>query len=182
MQPKEIEKKILEICEAEGILKEKMGATSKFHFAFKIIFPPWHSQPKNLVILMPLNKQYVSIELATKISPEHIELFKKLEKEQGVDLIPLFFHLLRNMLLSKNLFFNFNEKNHTYIMNEHVYFDGLTLDNFYRRIRKLYYASLTAQLTLNEILSGKFKGFRLPPVKTDSSEADGGSPEDLFYS
>ncbi|MBN2154580.1 MAG: DUF2299 family protein [Candidatus Lokiarchaeota archaeon] len=181
MLAQEIETKILEICKAEGIFKEKMEKNIKFHFALKVVYPPWHPQPKNLLILMPKNKHYVSIELATKISPEHLDTFKKMEG-QGMNFIPLFYHLLRNLLLNRNLFFTFNLKNHSYIISEHIYEDRLFMDIFYRRMRKVYYASLSAQLILSEILSGKFKGIQLPPMKMDSSDESDGAPEDLYYS
>ena len=176
-----IEKKVLEICEAEGIFKEKMKPHENFNFAFKVTYPPRHPHPKHLVVVVPKNKKFVSIELATKISPQHLEAFKKMEEQTSTSFIPLFFHILTKMLLNRNLFYQFNAKNNSYVFSEHIYFDGLTMDNFYRAIRKIYYASVSAHITINEVASGKFKGLRMPS-KMGPAEEGQGSPEDLYYS
>ncbi len=181
MQIEDIERKVLEICEAEDIFKEKMKPHPKYQFAFKISYPPGHPQPKNLVVVLPKDKKYISIELATKISSKHLETFKKMEEQTGTSFIPLFFYLLRNMLLNRSLFYAFNLKNQSYVFSEHIYIDGLTMDNFYRCLRKIYYAAVSAQITINEVASGKFKGLRMPS-KMGPTEEGQGSPEDLFYS
>jgi hypothetical protein len=181
MNINEMEKKLREICDVEGLIKEKMKEHPKFEFAFKLQYPPWHPHPKHVIAVVPKNKHYVSIELATKISPKHLDTFNKM-KEQGMDFLPLFFHLLRNMLISRSLFYNFNIKNHSYIINDHIYSDGLNMDNFYRRIRHVYYASLAAQGIINDIVSGKFKGLRMLPKLGESEESASPSSEDLFYS
>jgi hypothetical protein len=180
MEIQEIETTVKNYCDAEEILEEKLPQHEKFHFGFKIIYPPKHPQPKHLVVVVPKDKKFVSIELATKISSEHLDSFKKLEEQTGTPFIPLFFHILRNLLLNRGLFYTFNLKNNSYIISEHIYFDGLTMDRFYQCIRKIYYAAISAQLTINEVASGKFKGVRLP--KIDSDNEDHGSPEELYYS
>ncbi len=177
----DIEKKVLEICKAEGIFKEKMPPHENFLFAFKVTYPPGHPHPNHLVVVVPKNKQYVSIELATKISPQHLATFKKMEEQTGTSFIPLFFHLLRNMLLNRNLFYQFNANNDSYVFSEHIYFDGLTMHSFYQALRKIYYASVSAQITINDVASGKFKGIKMPSKMGDTEEGQG-SPEDLFYS
>ncbi|TFG20936.1 MAG: DUF2299 domain-containing protein [Promethearchaeota archaeon] len=177
----DIEKKVVEICEAEGIFQEKMKPHENFLFALKVTYPPGHPHPNHLVVVVPKNKQYISIELATKISPQHLDAFKKLEEQTGTSLIPLFFYLLRNMLLNRNLFYQFNANNYSYVFSEHIYFDGLTMNSFYQAIRKIYYASVSAQITINDVASGKFKGIRMPSKMEDTEESQG-SPEDLFYS
>ena len=181
MQTDDIESKVLEICRAEGIFKEKMNPNENFQFVFKVSYPPNHPQPKHLVVVVPKSKHFVSIELATKISPQHLETFKKMEEQTGTSFIPLFFHILRKMLVNRNLFYQVNLKNASYLISEHIYFDGLTMDNFYRCLRKVYYAAITAQLTINEVLSGKFKGIRFPS-KLGPSDGDQSTSDDLFYS
>ena len=75
-----------------------------------------------------------------------------------------------------------NLKNQSYVISEQVYEDGLTMDNFYRNIRRVYFASISAQMIINDVVSGKFKGIRLPSTKMGTTEDETGSPEDLYYS
>ena len=182
MHPRDIEEKVHEICDAEGIFKEIMKPNDKFRFAFKVAYPPWHPHPKNLIVTMPKGKKFISIELATKISPPHLEAFKKIEDTSKIQFQQVFFHLMRNMLLNRNLLYTFSMKNNSYVITEHIYEDGLTLDNFYRQMRKVYFASISAQIMLNDVVSGKFKGMVLPSSKIGTSEEGQGSPEDLYYS
>lgn len=176
----DIEKKVLEICEEEGIFKEKMPPHEKFLFAFKVNFPPKHPRPAHLMVVVPKNKKFVSIEQATRISPQHLETFKKMEEQTGTSFIPLFFHFLTKMLLNRNLYYQFNLKNHSYVISEHIYFDGLTMDNFYRSLRKVYYGSISAQLIINDVISGKFKSVRnttekITPEKSEVRKSGGTS-------
>lgn len=175
------EKKVMEICEAEGIFKERMNPNEKFQFAFKISYPPWHPNPKNILVSMLNGKQFISIELATKMSIPHLDAFKNLEETSKINFQHVFFHLIRNMLLNRNLYYTFDAKNNSYVIAEHIYEDGLTMDHFYRRLRKVYFASISAQIMLNDVLSGKFKGIPISTTKIGESEEGPGSPEDMYY-
>ena len=63
--------------------------------------------------------------------------------------------MLKKFLLLQNLLYNIDVKNARYIISDIIYPDGLTEQQFFTTIRKVFNASLYLNITLNEMILGK---------------------------
>lgn len=174
------EERIIDYCLEEGILREKLPSNENFEFGYLIEYPPNNPLPKRLSIFQPKNKHFIIIQLAVQISEEHIKGFERLP-QQNAKLI--YFEFLNRSFLSKNILFRLDEKNNRFIISEQLFEEGITIDLFYRMIRRIVNEAILANLLLSDIIAGKsFKVIgEKPHEKGDKSEKHDGFPTDLYY-
>lgn len=158
----ELEQKIIEYCTAEGILREKIPKNDNIEFGYNLTFPPNHPEPKRMMVLQPKGKQFIAIQIGIQISNEHVAI---LNKDQNIKL--LFFEILKRYLLNKDIMFNLDINQNRYLISEQIYEDGLSLDNFYRNLRRVFNASIYSNAVLLDMISGK--GGKLASQKNGTS-------------
>lgn len=144
----DLKEKIIEFSLEEGILKEKLPENSKIEFGFNIVYPPDMEFPKKLVVFQPRGKKYISIQIGTQISPEHLKMLDQPKKL-------LFFEILKRFLITQNLLFHLDINNNRFLISDKIYSDALTMDNYYKTIRKLFNATIFANTLISDIASGK---------------------------
>jgi len=145
---REIEKKIKEWCTDEGIFKIKRPSDSKTEFIFELSYPFNHPRPMHFVVLVPKERDFVRIICGTKISPPHLQCLKKGEVRQR-----FLQHFTKTMLFLQVLHSIKHEKNVPIFweLSDQIYFDGLTKNEFFKSLRKIYFATISAIILLNEL-------------------------------
>ncbi len=144
----EIEKKIKDWCTDEGIFKIKRPSDDKTDFVFDLTYPFNHPRPMHFAVLVPKEKDHLNILCGTKISPPHLQCLKKPEICQKF--LQTF---TKNMLFLQVMHSLKQEQNIPVFweISEQIYFDGLTKHEFFKSLRKIYFATISAILLLNEL-------------------------------
>ncbi|MCP4761535.1 MAG: DUF2299 domain-containing protein [archaeon] len=177
-QNKTIEQKIIDYCTEEGILRDKISGEEdkkKIHFGYNIVFPPNHPQPKKMVLLQPKNKNSIVIQSGTQISSANKQFFQQNPKKKLI-----FFEILKRFLLSKDIMFNIDIKQDRFLVSDQIYEDGLTMNEFFKSIRKVFNSSVYGNLLLSDIISGKGGNKNIPKSDESTSKTDY-SQDGLFY-
>jgi len=147
---KEVEQKIKAWTTSEGIFKIKRPSDPKTEFIIDLMYPFNHPQPMNFVVLVPKERDYLRILCGTKISPPHLECLKKPEIRhkflQNFTKTMLFLQIIHSLKQEKNIPIFWE-------LSEQIYFDGLTKHEFFKALRKVYFATISAILLLNELCS-----------------------------
>ncbi|NVM52927.1 MAG: DUF2299 family protein [Candidatus Helarchaeota archaeon] len=148
MGSKEIERKIKEWSTDEGIFKIKRPSDAKTDFIIELMYPFNHPRPMGFVVLVPKERDFLRILCGTKISPPHLQCLKKSEIRQKF--LQTF---TKNMLFIQVIHSIKHEKNVPIFweLSDQIYFDGLTKNEFFKSIRKIYFATISAILLLNEL-------------------------------
>ena len=175
---KQIEQKILSYCSEEGIGYIQIPENNNLEFGINIKFPPHHPKPKGIAIIQPKNKSFIVLQIGIQISDEHL---KALEN-QSPNAKMVFFEMIRRNLLAKDLMFKMEIKHNRFLITEQIYEDGLSMDSFFRNIRRIINASDTCNLILSDISSGR--GIQMIPKKSSQRpiKDDDDSYNNLYYS
>ncbi|MFX1297991.1 MAG: DUF2299 family protein [Promethearchaeota archaeon] len=148
MNTKEIEKKIKDWCTDEGIFKIKRPNDSKADFIFDLTYPFNHPRPMHFLALVPKERDFLRIICGTKISPPHLQCLKKVEVcqkfLQQFTKTVLFLQVIHSIKHEKNVPVFWE-------LSDQIYFDGLSKNEFFKSIRKIYFATISAILILNEL-------------------------------
>ena len=148
MTSKDIEKKIKGWATDEGIFKIKRPRDEKTDFVIDLTYPFNHPRPMNIVVLVPKDRDFLRILCGTKISPQHTQCLQKPEIHQR------FLQGFTKSMLFLQIFHSIKHEKKVPVfweLAEQIYFDGLTKDAFFKAIRKVYFATVSAILLLNEI-------------------------------
>ena len=148
MNIKEIEKLVKEWCTDEGIFKIKRPTDDKTSFVFELTYPFNHPRPMHFVALVPKERDFIKIACGTKISPPHLQCLKKVEIRQK-----FLQQFTKTMLFLQILHSLKNEKNVPVFweISDQIYFDGLTKNEFFKALRRIYFATVSAILLLNKL-------------------------------
>ncbi|NVM29131.1 MAG: DUF2299 family protein [Candidatus Helarchaeota archaeon] len=148
MDRKQVEKKIKDWCMDEGIFKIKRPSDPKTDFIIDLTYPFNHPRPMSFVVLVPKERDLLKIICGTKISPPHLQCLKKPEIRQRF--LQTF---TKNMLFIQVIHSIKHEKNVPVFweLSDQIYFDGLNKNEFFKAIRKVYFAAISAILLLNEL-------------------------------
>lgn len=145
---KEVEKKIKDWTTNEGIFKIKRPSEPNTEFIIDLTYPFNHPRPMNFVILVPKERDFVKILCGTKISPQHLQCLKTLEIQQkflqGFTKTMLFLQVQHSIKNEKNIPVFWE-------LSVQIYFDGLTKNEFFMGVQKVYFATILAILLLNEL-------------------------------
>lgn len=148
MDIEEVESKVKGWCTDEGIFKIKRPRDQNAEFIFDLIYPYNHPHPMNFLVVMPKDQDQIKIICGTQISPPHLQCLKKPEINQkflqGFTKSMLFLQVLHSIKQEENIP-NFWE------LSEEIYIDGLTKNEFFKVLRKIYFATISAILLLNEL-------------------------------
>lgn len=147
---KEIENKVKEWCTEEGIFKIKRPNDQNTDFIFDLTYPYNHPQPMHFVALVPKQQDHLKIICGTKISPPHLQCLQKVEIcqkfLQNFTKTMLFLQIIHSLKQEKNIPVFWE-------LLDQIYFDGLTKNEFFKTIRKIYFATVSAIILLNELCS-----------------------------
>lgn len=148
MNSKDIEKKVKSWCTDEGIFKIKRPSDPKADFIIDLTYPFNHPRPMSFVVLVPKERDFLRIICGTKISPPHLQCLKKTEIRQKF--LQAF---TKNMLFLQVIHSIKHEKNVPVFweLSDQIYFDGLNKNEFFKSMRKVYFAAISAILLLNEL-------------------------------
>ncbi len=148
MNSKEIEKMVKEWCTAEGIFKIKRPGDANVEFIFDLIYPFEHPHPMNFITLAPKERDYIRIICGTKISPPHLQCLQKVETRQkflqNFTKAMLFLQVLHSIKQEKDIPVFWE-------LSDQIYFDGLNKNEFFKVLRKIYFATISAIILLNEL-------------------------------
>jgi hypothetical protein len=172
-----LEERIIDYCLEEGILREKLPSKENFEFGYLVEYPPGNPMPKRLSVFQPKDKRFIILQLAIQISEEHIKGFEKLSQTNAK---LIYFEILNRTLLSKNILFRLDEKNNRFIISEQLFEDGISMDLFYRTIRKIVNEAILANLLLSDIITGKNSKI-IGEKPAEKNEKQGNFQTDLYY-
>ena len=148
MDIEEVESKVKEWCTDEGIFKIKRPRDPKAEFIFDLTYPYNHPHPMNFLVVRPKDQDQIKIICGTQISPPHLQCLKKSEINQkflqGFTKTMLFLQVLHSIKQEDNIP-NFWE------LSDEIYIDGLTKNEFFKVLKKIYFATISAILLLNEL-------------------------------
>ena len=153
IKPEELKQKIIDMCLDEGILGKKLPEDPKLDFALELNFPPNSPRPVKLILLKPKDKKAILIQIATQIAKVHVEALNKNDKNG----LLRFFQNFKKFMLVQNLLYNIDVQNARYFISDILYLDGLTENEFYRTIRRVFNAALYTNMMLEEMCGGDFK-------------------------
>lgn len=148
LHSKEIEKKVKDWCTEEGIFKIKRPNDPKADFIFDLTYPFNHPRPMHFLALVPKDRDFIRVICGTKISPPHLQCLKKAEVRQKF--LQTF---TKTMLFQQVLHSLKHEKNVPVFweLSDQIYFDGLTKNEFFKSLQKIYFATVSSILLLNEL-------------------------------
>ncbi|MCF2138697.1 MAG: DUF2299 family protein [Candidatus Lokiarchaeota archaeon] len=151
MPRSELEEKIRDWAIDEGILGKPLPPNPKVNFGYELTFPPNSPKPMRLMVIQPKATKAISIQIATQIAKPHVE---EIQKSDPQGLLKFFFIFKRYMLM-QNLLYNVDANNARYIILDNIYPDGLTENQFYQSIRKVFNANVYINMQLIDFISGK---------------------------
>ncbi|MHA1310086.1 MAG: DUF2299 family protein [Candidatus Helarchaeota archaeon] len=146
-----IEETIRTWCQDEGIyrIKHKGDELAKRNlFIFDIDYPYNHPHPVRMQVFVPKGKDFVVILCSTKISPIHINALKSNNKIVQ-NFIDKFLDKMYLLQVDYNLRSNKNYPD-AWAISDRIFFDGLTKNEFYKTIKKIFNAQMYANLILNK--------------------------------
>jgi len=148
LNTKEVERNIKDWTTNEGIFKIKRPSDQNTDFVIDLTYPFNHPRPMNFVVLVPKERDFLRILCGTKISPQHLQCLNKPAIRQK-----FLQNFTKSMLFLQIIHSLKNEKNVPVFweLSEQIYFDGLTKHEFFKSIRKVYFATVSAILLLNEL-------------------------------
>mgnify|MGYP006282322335 CR=1 FL=1 len=171
-----LEERIVDYCLEEGILQKRLPENDKVKWGYNIEFPPKNPKPRKMSVIQPAGRKFIVIQLGTQISEEHLKMLKK-SKKPNANLV--YFEVVKRMLLSRNLLFHIDAKNNRFMISDQIYKDAITMDFFYRTIRKVFNAGLLSNLLLIDLIKGNL---RTKDSARSEPTSSGFSDKNLFFS
>ncbi len=163
-------------CMEEQIFKVKLPAKDNVIWAIELSYPFNHPAPVGIVILQPRKKDFIVLQIAMKMSPQHEAMLK----QKGPVAFGLFYHRLKMVLLQKDISYNVDANNNQWIMSDIMHMDGITKHEFFKTIRHLYNAAIMGNMLIEEVLNmailpaGKAPP-KLPPGQKGADDSTGGN-------
>jgi hypothetical protein len=133
----------------EQIFKVKLPNNENVAWAFEGSYPFMHPQPTSIVVLNPKGKDFIVIQIAIKMSPQHEEAFIR----KDPDVLNMFYERFKVMLLEKDISYNIDQQANQWILTEQIYYEGLTKDHFFKDVRRVYNSSVLGNLMIEQILN-----------------------------
>jgi hypothetical protein len=134
----------------EGIMSIKLPQDPNLAFGFELKFPPNAPAQKKLLLLGPLGKDFIVLQLGTQMAPEHVEIFQNSPVERQVK----FFSEMKKFFYARNLLYNLDAENFRWAVSDQIYYGSLTKDFFLRTMRSVFNASLYVDEIMGEIILG----------------------------
>ena len=148
---KNVEEIIRNWCQDEGIfrIKHKGDELAKINqFIFDLDFPYNHPRPVRIQVFVPKGKDFVVILCSTKISTNHINILKNNKK-----VVQQFINEFIDRMYLIQVEFNLrNAKTHpdAWALSTRIFFDGLSKNEFYKGIKKVYNSHMIGNFILNK--------------------------------
>ncbi len=137
----------------EGILRQRIK-DPKIEFGYQFSFPPG-PQGQMMAVFKPKEKDFLIVQIGTKISEPHVKALKSLEEKQMN-----FFVDMRKILLLKNLLFRIDIQNYLYEISDQVFLNRsstISKNDLFKLIRKVFSMAAYLNMLLGEYTSGKVK-------------------------
>lgn len=152
----------------EQLFKVKLPAKDNVDWAMELSYPFNHPAPMNIVVLNPKRKDFIVLQIAIKMSQQHEDGMHK----KGPAAFAVFYHRWKVFLLEKDVSYNINQQDNSWIISDLIYYDGLTKHEFFKCIRHLFNAAMYGNILLDEVMQAQFvqgkKGGRGPDALGDT--------------
>ena len=132
----------------EQIFKLELPKKENVDWAIELNYPFKHPQPISIVVLNPVNKDFIVLQIAMQMSPQHQQALAK----KGNISFAIFYNRLKVELLKKDVSYNINQKAHKWILTDQIYYDGLTKHEFFKTIRKLHNSAILGNMMIDEVV------------------------------
>ncbi len=139
-------------CIEDRVFKLKLPDKEGFSWAIELSYPFNHPAPVAIIALNPTNTDFVLLQITMKMSPQHLDGLK----QKGLAAIGTFYFRLQSMFLQKDVTFNIDRNNHTWIVSEQIHFDGLSKHEFFKCIRHIHNATLLGNMIIDEVIQSTF--------------------------
>lgn len=151
--------KLREYCIEEGVLGRKLPKKPNFQAAYEINWPPNSPHPQKLTLVFPQDHDLVLIQQATQVSPPHKKAFQPLSDERKYQ----FLNDLKKAFLLHNVQYGIDLQQFRWFVTE-VLYDGpeLTKNYFFHQLRRVFNASIHANLLIDEACRPNMKGSAFP--------------------
>jgi len=135
----------------EGIFKIKRPSDEKTEFIIDITYPFEHPHPMHFIALVPKERDHLKIVCGTKISPPHLQCL-----ERKIEILQKFLQQFTKTMLFLQINHSIKQEKNVPVfweLSDNIYFDGLKKNEFFKSLQKIYYATISVILLLNELCS-----------------------------
>jgi hypothetical protein len=141
-----VQKYILKIG---GLLKEEVEQP-QFAYGFRFLYP--NEKGRVLMAVQPKGKDWIELSSGTQLSPEHKKAFMALPERDRKTFIKSLNKLLYQTELEYS--YNFSQKYMIVLIDKlFIEDDQLSINQFYRSARALYYNSMKLVIFIQEFFS-----------------------------
>ncbi|MHA1794103.1 MAG: DUF2299 family protein [Promethearchaeota archaeon] len=152
--PKELFSTIKKWTMQDQIFKLKLPDKENTEWAIELTYPFKHPAPMTIYVVQPKKRDFLVVEIPIRMSDVHLNAFNK----KGKAAFGVFYYQLRKLFLNKNLSYNINQSTNSWVISEQIYIDGLTKNEFFKTIRKVYNTMMLGNMLIEEILNSKIIG------------------------
>jgi hypothetical protein len=139
-------------CIEDRVFKLKLPEKEGFTWAIECSYPFKHPMPASVIILNPTNTDFIVLQIIMKMSPQHLEALTK----KGPPALPIFYNRMQQMFLEKDVTFNIDRNQHTWIISDQIHFDGLSKNELFKAIRHIHNSMILGNMFIDEILQMTF--------------------------
>jgi hypothetical protein len=155
-------------CIEDKAFKLKLPGKDGFTWAVELSYPFKHPNPASVIILNPTNTDFLVVQIMMKMSPQHQEALTK----KGPPALPVFYNRMQMMFLQKDVTFNIDRNQHTWIISDQIHYDGLSKNELFKAIRHVHNSMIIGNMLIDEILQSTFM-----PMPTPGKKGIGGKKE-----
>ena len=139
-------------CIEDRVFKLKLPDKEGFSWAIELSYPFKHPAPVSIIVLNPVDTDFIVLQISMKMSPQHADGLKK----KGPAAANIFYYQLQKMFLEKDVTFNIDSNNEMWIVSETIHFDGLTKYELFKTIRRIHNTVLLGNMILDEVINATF--------------------------
>ncbi|MFX1497778.1 MAG: DUF2299 family protein [Promethearchaeota archaeon] len=157
---KKAEDLLLKYLEGENILRKKI-TDPKIEFGYVFGFPTGQ-QRHPLQVIMPKDKDYITISLGVQIQDVFVQALDAIEPNKKTQ----FYIELRKFLLQNNLLFRLELTLNRYQITDQIYLEEsgfISKDRFFKTVRKIYNSTLYCHFLMEEYCIDKIDKKYLEP-------------------
>ncbi|MEX2719335.1 MAG: DUF2299 family protein [Candidatus Sigynarchaeum springense] len=139
-------------CIEDRVFKLKLPGKEGFTWGIELSYPFKHPMPVSIIIINPTDTDFIIIQINMKMSPQHLDALMK----KSPLALPLFYNKMQAMFLQKDVTFNIDRNQHTWIISDQIHFDGLSKNELFRSIRRIHNAMILGNMIIDEVLQATF--------------------------
>lgn len=132
----------------DRVFKIKLPDKDGISWAMDLTYPSNHPTPISIIILSPNGSDFISLQVSMKLDPNILSRLKKI----GQSAIDDFYYRMQVMFLEKDIAFSVDKNNNTWIIVETIHFDGLTKNELFKTIRRIYNSTVLVNMILSNLV------------------------------